>query len=28
LNRLRIFEPFLSWCPAGAQHVTVARKAG
>jgi 2-polyprenyl-3-methyl-5-hydroxy-6-metoxy-1,4-benzoquinol methylase len=26
LNRLREFEPFLNWCPAGAQYVTVARK--
>jgi 2-polyprenyl-3-methyl-5-hydroxy-6-metoxy-1,4-benzoquinol methylase len=28
LSGLRVFESFLNWCPAGAQHVTVARKAG
>lgn len=28
LSGLRLFERFLNWCPAGAQHVTVARKAG
>ena len=28
LKRLRSFERFLGWCPAGAQHVTVACKIG
>jgi len=27
LSGLRVFESFLDWCPAGAQHATVARKA-
>ncbi len=26
LSGLRVFERFLNWCPAGAQHATVARK--
>jgi 2-polyprenyl-3-methyl-5-hydroxy-6-metoxy-1,4-benzoquinol methylase len=28
LSGLRVFERFLNWCPAGAQHVTIARRAG
>jgi 2-polyprenyl-3-methyl-5-hydroxy-6-metoxy-1,4-benzoquinol methylase len=28
LSWLRAFDGFLNWCPAGAQHVTIARKAG
>ena len=27
LSGFRVFERFLNWCPAGAQHVTIARKA-
>jgi len=27
LSGFRVFERFLNWCPAGAQHVTIADKA-